>query len=300
MNTRTGRSPRERPDGSPRHRRRTTRSNPGRHERRTGSFIDRAQPKKGSVATSPRTWIARTTGRGRLSQTRPWAIWGCANAFADDLRTTSAQLFSALRPGTLPELPMTTKSCRGRTPASSALESGRYRRPRTQRAIPSLDDRRCAALPANCAGLGPSASDHNHEKRPRSSLHQADHHHSLIAPLASPPSLGGCQRGCQASRVFAGLARTDRTVTWTKSLVLELDRISRTEDVGLFIRRFRVQVPGGRTTSQAAEQHKRLAAGRRVAGLGAQVGACSSVGGRSDRPFRSYVQTRPTGPSQST
>ncbi len=45
--------------------------------------------------------------------------------------------------------------------------------------------------------------------------------------------------------VLAGLGRTDRTVTWTKPLLPGLHRISRTGNVGLLIRRFWVQVPGG-------------------------------------------------------
>ncbi len=46
------------------------------------------------------------------------------------------------------------------------------------------------------------------------------------------------------SSVLAGLARTDRTATWTNPLLLGLYGHFRTESVGLFIRRFWVQSQG--------------------------------------------------------
>ena len=66
--------------------------------------------------------------------------------------------------------------------------------------------------------------------------------------------------------VLAGLARTDRTVTWTRPLLLGLDSLPRTETGGLLIRRFRVQVPGAYREKPQVRPHIGVAWGFVVSG----------------------------------
>lgn len=69
--------------------------------------------------------------------------------------------------------------------------------------------------------------------------------HSTTQPMPLPLPRRRVPKWVPNSLVLAGLARTDRTVTWTKPLVLGLAGLARTESRGLLIRRFWVQAPGG-------------------------------------------------------